>query len=800
LQDPSTTDQLDSAALLGSVLDGRYRIEQVIGHGANAIVYRARQTLMNKDVVIKLMTPGIGESYADHFQRQVAAAKSLEHPNIARIYATGLIGGDRPYLAMEYVQGSGLDAILKGGAIPWAKALEIFIGICEGMQYAHENNVVHRDIKPANIMLRSNAESDPQEPATESIVILDFGLASVYSEKEGKKTKLTRTTVGMPGTPMYMSPEVCQKKTADARSDIYAIGCLMYEVLTGVPPFTGDSAFDLMYKHIHQVPARFPTATLVPTELEKIVQRCMNKNPDERFQTAAQLGAALRECRGSISRTAPSAIIPGFEQSQIKAAGKALLVIFLCVISFVVISALIMNDEAVESMTMFIASMQQPNNLVAQYEAASKLCESLGKPIVAQTLLQRAADDPSITRKHPLRPRDVVHNPELLVQPLKRMELLHRAAGLMKQVDARQAQTSYQQVWAEATECTALARDKPPQLKRLCDIAVNCHKHLPADARKGDNYFAQTILLASALTQLNRPQEAEALMDNTIAMAVAAKDISKDLDTLYSTLADAHLYDARRDWNKDKAAASAHVLSALACFEKMIEGKQRKFDTNWYTGTGLINVAQCQYMLGRNQEANGTIKRAESMLTQSRQHLRQMASPREAAEREDLIHGVIAGVATNVFMCNKPGGVNIAKLAYRLGQTMTPDVVIDDAVRIGAMLQDVEGNQSEAYQYIAEGLELAKNHPSTPQSHLVMLWYSMAKCLTAQHRYSEALPYVLQANAAAKQSAHAKSLDTLIPRLYNMLIAKLGRQGNLDGDTKAWQQTKKDSQGVAPKP
>ena len=274
---------------------GRYEIESEIGRGAMGVVYRATDPVLDRTVAIKTinMSTDQGEraEYEARFYQEAKAAGGLSHPNIVTVYDVG-DSGDIAYMAMEFLEGTELhDLTGEGRCLPVEKAVDIAAQVADGLGYAHERGVVHRDIKPANIMILHNGP----------VKITDFGIARMrYSE--------VKTQTGMLlGSPRYMSPEVVVGKRADGRSDIFSLGIILYEMLTGAAPFSGETMTALMFQTINFVPtAPSSVSPAVPPMLDFIVAKMLAKNRDERYQDARELAADLRECLAQLRHAKPA--------------------------------------------------------------------------------------------------------------------------------------------------------------------------------------------------------------------------------------------------------------------------------------------------------------------------------------------------------------------------------------------------------------------------------------------------------------------------------------------------------------
>ena len=265
--------------MIGSTI-GSYRILSELGEGGMGVVYRAQEILLDREVAIKALHPQItrDESRLQRFKSEAKALARLQHPNIATLYNFFEHEGVY-YMVMEFIEGETLeDVVRQNGALPLRPALEIFNSGLRGFEHAHARGVIHRDIKPSNLMLTRDGE----------VKITDFGIARV---KGGGKLTQTGKLIG---TLEYMSPEQVQGQEQDARSDIYSLGILLFELVTGKMPWSVTSDFDIMRAHL-EVPAP-PARSLIaelPPALDGVITRALNKKPDERFQNVGEMRAEL---------------------------------------------------------------------------------------------------------------------------------------------------------------------------------------------------------------------------------------------------------------------------------------------------------------------------------------------------------------------------------------------------------------------------------------------------------------------------------------------------------------------------
>lgn len=282
-------------SLVGKLIDGKYRILSPLGEGGMAVVYRANHVQMERTVVIKVMQGWLlsNRNSVERFERECKLTAKLNHPNIVSVYDVGAINGKEPYLVMEFINGESLaDKIQKGGALPYATTANIIIQICRGLQEAHSNGIIHRDLKPDNVLLQHKSDRP------DWVKIVDFGISNLV---EGSK-RLTKTG-RMVGTPEYIAPEQLKDRPIDIRTDLYGIGVMMFEMLTGHVPFDGESAEAILMKHLLEDP---PAMSEVKPDLpepnlfQPIVDKLMRKDPDQRYQTATELRLDVEQALSAI--------------------------------------------------------------------------------------------------------------------------------------------------------------------------------------------------------------------------------------------------------------------------------------------------------------------------------------------------------------------------------------------------------------------------------------------------------------------------------------------------------------------
>ncbi|QDY77889.1 protein kinase domain-containing protein [Streptomyces qinzhouensis] len=276
---PESGDHWGPGGLVGG---GRYRMTYRLGRGGMAEVYAAEDVRLGREVAVKLLRADLAEDPVSkaRFTREAQSVAGLNHHAIVAVYDSGedAVGGQSvPYIVMEKVEGRTIrDLLINAEAPPAEQALIIVSGVLEALAYSHQHGIVHRDIKPANVIITNSG----------AVKVMDFGIARAL---HGASTTMTQTGMVM-GTPQYLSPEQALGKAVDHRSDLYATGCLLYELLALRPPFTGETPLSVVYQHVQDVPVP-PSEVLdaVPPELDGLVMRSLAKDPDDRFQSSEEM-------------------------------------------------------------------------------------------------------------------------------------------------------------------------------------------------------------------------------------------------------------------------------------------------------------------------------------------------------------------------------------------------------------------------------------------------------------------------------------------------------------------------------
>ena len=307
------TSVADSArdSYVGRVLAGRYRILEPLGSGGMGVVYRAEHVHMRKPVALKILHPHMTlmPEVVARFEREAVAAARVEHINVASAMDFGRLEDGSFYLALEYVEGKSLGDILAVGALPTPRALLIARQIADGLAAAHAAGIVHRDLKPDNVLLVD------REGFPDLVKMLDFGIAKVHMDEGSGHKPLTQIGTIF-GTPQYMSPEQGQGQTVDARSDLYALGVILYEMLAGKLPFRADDLVVLITRHILETPPPLPDA--IPPDVRELVFELLSKKPEDRVQSAAELVRRIDRLLADTSIAPPGTVPPsGFPSMKV---------------------------------------------------------------------------------------------------------------------------------------------------------------------------------------------------------------------------------------------------------------------------------------------------------------------------------------------------------------------------------------------------------------------------------------------------------------------------------------------------
>ncbi len=391
----------------GSLIDNKYKIRGTIGSGGMGVVYEAYHLGLERIVAIKMLTGSTTEDDEDRvrFEREALILSRLSHPNIVQFYAYG-IWNTVPYIVIERVNGPSLQHFLSNNqSLDLPLTLDIARQVCDGLQHVHANDVLHRDLKPTNILA---IESDGQHP---QVKLIDFGLAKLVGGDRFQN--LTQTGMAL-GSVMYASPEQCLGQSLDARSDIYSLGCVLYQMLTGYPPYTADNATAMMFQHLNESIGNAEHWSKIPIELQPVLAKCMAKEKERRYSSAL----ALNEDLHKITRNQPAELegVPVSANSVFGSLSNSFLstgqsqpspnrnrfAIFLACLAVCLIGAgsflsLRLNETASVKQSMCISERDQLYKLVATTEAG-KVDEPTSKHILSLVDSYKSKDAGSLDR------------------------------------------------------------------------------------------------------------------------------------------------------------------------------------------------------------------------------------------------------------------------------------------------------------------------------------------------------------------------------------------------------------------
>ena len=302
---------------VGTIIAGRYEILSVIGHGGMSVVYKARNRAVGSIVAVKTLKHDLisDEELFARFCQEAKAVQTLTHPNILAVHEFGVTLTGQPFIVMDYLDGVTLsDVIDEEGRIGVKRTLKIFIQVCDALAHAHAHKIIHRDVKPGNIMLVQTATD------TDVVKVFDFGFAKLLPSSGLFVQQLTQTGDVL-GTPLYMSPEQSRGKQLDSRSDIYAVGCVMYEALTGKAPLIGDNVLDTMQKQINERPESLDTARpdlYIPEQLTNVLFKTLEKELSRRYQSMVDVRRDLEVILNGLTGkgSMPKGLLPGMSKMR----------------------------------------------------------------------------------------------------------------------------------------------------------------------------------------------------------------------------------------------------------------------------------------------------------------------------------------------------------------------------------------------------------------------------------------------------------------------------------------------------
>lgn len=346
--------EVDATFPLGTIIGGTYKIIKLLGIGGMGAVYLVEHTTLNKRYALKVLAPElVNEQNWLRFQAEAKTVASLNHATFVKVYDLGIHGGLAPFYSMDYLPGRTLEQILADdGPLEFSLAIDVLLEVLDGLAYAHRNGVIHRDLKPGNIMIDADKK-------VESVKVLDFGISKLIGPDFTAKQSLTAAGEIF-GSPFYMSPEQCTGGVVDARSDIYSIGCTLFELITGFVPFEGSSSIETILMHEEQeVPSLFEVAPdgKFPPSLDVVLAKALAKSPQDRYQSAKELAIDLtriREGKDLLAYSTAMAVNKKNDRARLDTVAKPFDIRFLVL--------MVVVTSAIAAITLILRTAPSPQN------------------------------------------------------------------------------------------------------------------------------------------------------------------------------------------------------------------------------------------------------------------------------------------------------------------------------------------------------------------------------------------------------------------------------------------------------
>ncbi len=612
--------------LLGQVFGEHYEILSVLGRGGMSVVYKARHKLMDRIVAIKVLHGDADKVAIDRFKHEAQAASSLNHANIITIYEFGIVA-DQAFLVMDCLEGENLSEILqKCVRIPVERAVNIFRQTCLGLEHAHKNGVVHRDLKPSNLCIIKG------DGSTETVKIVDFGIAKLLPETGKDQTRLTQTGEVF-GSPLYMSPEQCRAKPIDSRSDIYSLGCLMYESLTGKPPLEGETAYETMTMHVQKAPPPFskvaPDLKINPS-IEALVFRCLEKVPEDRYQSAAEVMADLPTIKvESGSMKVKSVQHPTKQKREIKYLRYGfwtLFVIFAAILSWVICD----NGSDLDRGTVLQKTFWNAQTTIAQTFIDNKWYDMAGR------ILSNAESISRDKFSNQARLLIVLNMEKRMFEKARMFEDLEAVNNKIQVVNRRMLQKNYDALMSELDQIAKPASSAQATVDRIvAPIKVQ-----------------GVTQIVGPLIGRDMPKHAERLL-------IRAKDVySKTLGPVDVSIADIDMHLAHCYWHQERLPAVRPLLvEALNIYQTTLPPNSRK------TVVAALKLAELDRDQNRYEDAKVELERAMS-----------------AAQKYFAKDTILNYECLNAYGCylDETGKAKEAKETFARAANLNPEDLIED--------------------------------------------------------------------------------------------------------------------------
>jgi serine/threonine protein kinase len=573
--------QLQEAAVAtltaGTFVDSKFEIIECIGKGGMSAVYKARHLQMDKVVALKILHSHL-LLHADSIQRfknEAQAASRLEHEHIVKVHAFG-ISEQGPYISMDLIEGKPLAAILEAEApLSELRARSIILQVISGLKHAHNKGILHRDLKPANILVGQDG----------TVKLADFGIAKFLPGSDAKDQHLTKTGQ-LIGSPYYMSPEQCRGEQLGIESDVYSLGCIMYEMLTGVPPFRGETSYAVLMQHIKETPLPFSQLErAIPsnTDIEKVIFKSLSKNPSERYPTLNRLRDALEN-----ADSGPKLNLKG-RRLSIKPRRRAILLVSA---SAALLSLVLVSIFAIHMESQKPAAEENTEGLTAlgEYGRAQKLWNSehaWKAESVMLSALRKAQAEKNLVTEFAIRKSllSIYHESHIFDKAeeqgriaLKLLAEMPNQARELRSIYSRLAGSLIQQ--GKLTEAEAVLNEQERRMTR--------------DEVKREVEIRRAIILSLQ----GKTKEAEARWNALYDESVAHGDGSNRKGVLAARMAH---YVRLENWKK--AQESAMQLAEVGA------------GSHWEFASAFADGALCLYKLGENEQALAYCRQALAELS-----------------------------------------------------------------------------------------------------------------------------------------------------------------------------------------
>jgi tetratricopeptide (TPR) repeat protein/predicted Ser/Thr protein kinase len=727
--------------LAGSAIADQYEVEGLLGSGGWSLVYKAHQTSLARPVAIKILHSHLAFDFdkVARFQREAEALSHFNHPAIPSVYDFGQLPSGQPYMVMAYVHGRSLSEIITAdGALPIPRALDIFAETAQALHLAHERGIIHRDIKPSNILITNDKDE---------VKVLDFGLAKLVDGVEGQ-TLATLTQAGHTiGTPAYMSPEQCLGQNLDGRSDIYSLGCVMFETITGECAFKGKDAFDVMTAHM-RAEVSFSNTKIkdtIPDTVEQLVFRALAKNPAERFQTANELVAAIDSIRKqrSFSRS-PFRFVFALQRIALQHRGKLAGIAGTVAITGLIIGAFVFFAfRSVEIMN-------------AKSGAAMHNLSDTYKEAMAKGDRQFYAGNLRDATKSYRQASDIAEgfgaSDERLTASLNKLRDTLKKDG--KQADADKVA---EHIEALKNSTYGLMYGTPEQNAREILSLTTAREANPNDPALARKLCAVLNNQAALLFTQSNVEEAKQFLDR--ALAIEKKTVGENDPEYATTLSNLAYYYSHHG---DKAQAEQLYKQALDLRKQVLGENDPK------VGRSLRNLADFYWQ-------KGDVQRAQDLMTQSMEVYKKQlpktapdyawttnnlaliyASEKNYAEARKLFNDALE-LRKQLY---GPDGLDVGRTLHNLAQLDTAEhryAEAEEEYRTAQRIYDTKlGTEHE------DSLKCASN--------LATMYYS-------QRNFSDAEPLLKRILAIMKQK---KPSDPMVARAHDMLSQIYTSQGRQD--------------------